>query len=294
MKSQKKYFRSLLFFKPDFPFSIIRNKHAPNDYDDSVRCNREFWKIIYINEGHGWKVINSKKYPLKAGSIFLIHPDDTTTFNVESDYIDIYNIIFMPEFIDSIIKDLSDDFNFFSIFHNNFYQEIAPEEREWLYVLQTDKAISLIVKDIEREYENQAPNYRNAIKFRLLDLLIHISRLSIKKVKLHRKSSLIHFINHIIERHYAEEFDFDYLAAEMGLTKSHICRVYRLSTDTTISQVLREKRISVAKDRLLKTNKTISEICYECGFNDLSYFYRTFKKSTGLNPGHYRKQLGLY
>lgn len=293
MKPKKIFFKSRLFFNSVFPFSIVRCKHAPHDYDGTVRCTREFWKIIYVNEGYGWKVVNNKKYPLQPGSVFLIHPYDTTTFIVESDSLDVYNIIFMSEFIDPIIKDLSDDFRFFSIFHNNFYQEISPEEREFLYVVESDKEISLIVKKIEKEYENQAPNYKSAIKFKLLDLLIHISRLSIKKVKLNRKSSLTHFINHVIERHYSEEFDFDYLADEIELSKSHICRIYRSLTGTTISEALRTKRIEVAKDQLTGTTKNITAICYECGFNDLSYFYRAFKKETGSNPGGYRKKNGL-
>jgi AraC-like DNA-binding protein len=258
-----------------------------------VRCQREFWKIIYVESGSGLKVINSRKYPFKAGSIFLIHPEDNTTFIIDSEYIEIYNILFMPELIASAIGSLSDDFNFFSILHRSFHKEIPLEQRECLYVLESNTEIHRMVKNIEKESKAQLSNYRNAIIFKLLDLLIAVSRLGSKKLKKQRKSTVVHYVNHVIDTHYREDFDLEFLAEKVDLNKSYLCRLYRSTTGKTISHAIRDRRLAVAKAQLTNTRKTISEICYDCGFNDLSYFYRSFTANTGFNPGRYRKKFGL-
>lgn len=285
------YFSSRIFFSPEFPFSIHRTVHTSAEYNESIRCQREFWKIIYIISGHGQKIINDRKYPMSPGSLFVIHPDDVTTFQIESDMIDIYNIVFMPSLISGGIKELKSDFGFFAIFGNDF--QSSPEYRERLYVLDSSKEIEQLIKKIDREHRQEAPNYRNMIKLYLQALLINISRLSSMQVRKGKKTSVVQYIDHIIQTHYHETFDFDFLAAEIGLNKTYIGRLYSSATGKTITAALLEYRLECAIKMLRSSLKNISEICYACGFNDLSYFYRAFKSATGFNPGQYRKKFGL-
>lgn len=53
----------------------------------------------------------------------------------------------------------------------------------------------------------------------------------------------------------------------------------------TIMDALRLRRLKEAAELLTCTNRTISEICFSSGFNDLSYFYRSFTAKYGTNPG---------
>ncbi|MDD5596393.1 MAG: AraC family transcriptional regulator [Victivallaceae bacterium] len=294
MKQSKKYFRASSFFSPDFAFNIVKYSHSNCDFNERVRCRREFWKIIYVESGFGWKVVNDKKYQFKPGGIFLIHPDDSTTFIIESDKIEIYNILFMPQLLEPAINDLNDDFDFFTILHRNFHQEVEEERREMLYVLDSGRDIHLQIKALKKEFNAKQANFRNSIKLKLLDLLIQISRLSSKKIKRRRAAGVVLYIGHIINKHYAEDFDLGVLASRIGFDKSVLCRMFKAGNCTTITHALREKRLEVASRMLISTGKDISEICYECGFNDLSYFYKAFKVKTGLNPGDYRKKFGLY
>ncbi len=294
MKRRKAFFKASQFFRPDFPFRITRFKHTPKEFNDNIRCRREFWKIIYVESGSGWKVINSRRYPLKSGSLFVIHPEDDTTIIIETEFIQVLNILFMPELFESMLHCLSDDFDFFSIFHDNFRQEIGDDRRELLHVLESNREILHQVQSLEKEFSDQEPNYRNAIRLKLLDLLIRISRLSASKLRKNRHANVVSYVNHIIGKHYAEDFDLGFLAEKIGVDKSTLCRIFRTECGTTISLKLRQRRLAAAAEMLKKSSTTISEICYACGFNDLSYFYRAFKAETGYNPGDYRKKFGLY
>lgn len=282
------YFRKFPYFDADFPFSIRHEFNLPAEYNESKRYRREFWKIIYVLDGHGEKLINEAQYPLQAGSVFLIHPEDVTTFNIRSPRLEIYNILFMPELISDGLLELRDDFGFFSIMQKNMRRNEKPRER--LYVTESDPEIRRIVKTMEREYDRMPPNYRVRLKMLLLELLILLARKGARSVRQQSADSITGYIDHLIDVHFAEDFQLDTLAANIGIDKSRLCRVYRAGTGQTIMDSLRIRRLNEAAELLARTGRNISEICFGVGFNDLSYFYRCFQKKFGANPGAFRRK----
>ena len=87
------------FWSEDFHFSIFTVRHNPASYP-FLYC-RNFWKIIYILSGGGEEVIDGTAYELEPDTLFVIHPDDVTRFDIHgSSEIEICNIIFLPELIE--------------------------------------------------------------------------------------------------------------------------------------------------------------------------------------------------
>ena len=79
-------------------------------------------------------------------------------------------------------------------------------------------------------------------------------------------------------------------AAEMAfMNASAFCRYFKRRTGKTLSQFTNHVRITHAVHLLMETGMDISGICYECGFDNLSYFNRQFKAQTGESPTAYRK-----
>jgi AraC-like DNA-binding protein len=74
------------------------------------------------------------------------------------------------------------------------------------------------------------------------------------------------------------------------LGKEAFCRYFKKATGNTFVGFLNQYKISQAK-RLLLAGKNVGETCYECGFESLSYFNRTFKKVTNENPSEFKKKL---
>ncbi len=91
-----------------------------------------------------------------------------------------------------------------------------------------------------------------------------------------------------IDEHYTRKINLDEVAALCNLSKPAFCRYFKKNTGTTFIGFLNEYRISQAK-RLLLMGKNVSETCYECGFESLSYFNRTFKSITNNNPSTFKK-----
>ncbi|MFH6603269.1 helix-turn-helix domain-containing protein [Maribacter algicola] len=94
----------------------------------------------------------------------------------------------------------------------------------------------------------------------------------------------------LVDEGYQNKITVEEVARSCNLTKPAFCRYFKKATGNTFIGFLNQYRISQAK-RLLLTGKNISETCYECGFESLSYFNRTFKKITDENPSEFKKRM---
>lgn len=111
----------------------------------------------------------------------------------------------------------------------------------------------------------------------------------IANASLLKEQQRMHRIYHFIETHYQQPVNVNEAAALTHLTTAAFCRYFKKSTHLTFTEFLNQYRINQAK-KLLLQDKNVTEACYESGFENLSYFNRTFKKLTGENPTQFRKR----
>lgn len=90
-----------------------------------------------------------------------------------------------------------------------------------------------------------------------------------------------------IENHYNEKITLGDLAAECGLNKKYLCRIFKEFTGNTPIVYLNKIRIESACREMAVHKKTVTEAAVECGFNDSAYFTRVFKKIKGITPKAY-------
>lgn len=91
-----------------------------------------------------------------------------------------------------------------------------------------------------------------------------------------------------VKNNVSERLDAGVLASEANLSCSRFYRVFREVTGVTPAEYVERTRISHALCLLLNTQKSISEIAFESGFADHSYFAHRFKKYMGMTPAEYR------
>ncbi|MFA6652045.1 MAG: AraC family transcriptional regulator [Bacteroidales bacterium] len=96
-----------------------------------------------------------------------------------------------------------------------------------------------------------------------------------------------------INQNYTKELSLNDLSQMVGMSSVAFSRFFKLRTGKTLSEYIIDIRLGYASRMLVDSNKTISEICFECGFNNLSNFNRIFKKKRNMTPklfrAHYRK-----
>jgi AraC-like DNA-binding protein len=92
-----------------------------------------------------------------------------------------------------------------------------------------------------------------------------------------------------IDENYQRKIEILEIANLCHMTEAAFCRYFKKMTRLTFTDFLNHYRISQAK-RLLLLDKNVSETCYECGFESVSYFNRIFKKITLENPSGFKKR----
>ena len=96
-------------------------------------------------------------------------------------------------------------------------------------------------------------------------------------------------VYHFIETNYQNDVDVNRVAEMCHMTTAAFCRYFKKLTHYTFTDFLNHYRISQSK-KLLLQNKTVTAVCYETGFGNMSYFNKAFKKITGENPSSFRKK----
>ena len=117
-----------------------------------------------------------------------------------------------------------------------------------------------------------------------------LSSSSFAKMEVFSESRRVQKVQRYINEHYKEEIRLNTLADMVGMTPVSFSRFFRLRTGKTLSDYIVEIRLGYAIRLLIDSNRTIAEVCYDCGFNNLSNFNRMFKRKKNCSPKEFRER----
>lgn len=96
-------------------------------------------------------------------------------------------------------------------------------------------------------------------------------------------------INQYVYEHFKDKITIADIAGVANMTETSFCRYFKTRTLKSFTRFLNEVRIAYACKLLNNTNYSITDVCFESGFNHLSYFNRQFKSIMQMNPLQYQK-----
>ena len=94
-----------------------------------------------------------------------------------------------------------------------------------------------------------------------------------------------------IRGHYQTAITLEDIARASGMSRKYLCSFFKEMTTKTPMEYLKLYRIERAARKLINTDMTVTEVALSCGFNDFSYFIKTFKQIKGMTPAKYRKSV---
>ena len=112
---------------------------------------------------------------------------------------------------------------------------------------------------------------------------------SYAKVAVESDSRRVLKVKNYIAKNYTEEIRLNTLADIAGMSPSAFSRFFKLHTGRNLSEYIIEQRLGYASRMLVDTSNSVAEICYACGFNNLSNFNRIFKKKKNCSPTEFRE-----
>ena len=90
--------------------------------------------------------------------------------------------------------------------------------------------------------------------------------------------------------HYSDSFSMADLSARLGMTESSFSRYFRRATGNSYTDFVNRLRINRACQLLMETDRYITNVCYDVGFNNVANFNRRFLQLKGMSPRDFRRQ----
>ncbi len=248
----------------------------------------EFHKIILFLSGQVGYCVEGKHYSLLPGDLILVPRGCIHRPEIQAELPYERMVLYISE---DILRRLSSE-------GCELSQCFAKIRQQYSYVLRPNNRFDAYVglfsslEEAVKDRDFGAELLRRSI---FAQLLVRVNR-DIEKGKLlyveaascdEKIVAILQYLN----VHLAQPLSIDRLSQQFYLSKYHMMRRFRMETGCTIHSYLTEKRLQLAKQRLL-SGEPAQSVCTACGFQDYSAFSRAFKKRYGISPGAARNRLG--
>jgi len=242
-----------------------------------------FYELVAVETGNATHVIDGVKYPLYTGSVCLILP------GLKHYYEDITHLSLLTFLFDmESIQGFMEDFSLMDGFNNLF--GIRTNARKMLFVddLTLTQLDQLVVK-IADEQALARPGYRTALNILLVEAILLFSRQAYeltpeKAAGAGKLAPVLSFM----EENFQHDIKLTDLAEVAGMSVTNFRRLFKNKIGESPIQYLLMMRLAKAKELLMTTSLSVTDIAMKAGFNDANYFSRQFTAVTGLPPRIWR------
>ncbi len=270
---------------PKFPVELYTIDSGNSRYVMPYHRHPEF-EIIRITEGQLEAVIGSKEITASRGDIIFVN---CGTVHGALPVNCVYKcIVFETEILDEI-----DEFSLLAEGRHavaDIYCGAADENWE---------AIRLMVDRLISELEKKENGYKYCtvgLLYSLFGELYHEGRIARPPQNIDVTNPAATRLKKVLEwidENYSEEITLDEMAAIAGMSRQYFCLFFKKHLEKTPIEYVNICRIDNACRMLRTGGCQVTDAAFSCGFNDLSYFVRTFRKYRGMTPKQYRQKFEI-
>lgn len=273
--------QNIYFEDKDFPINIIPNRTSVIDKIEDGRCAiHKALELKYFYEGSSTLLVGNDAIIATAGDVIIINPYEFhATINYSEEKGKYHLIMVDPDFFPPLPEMGSDlETMFFS------------ERRSFINQITDSQELRNLLSSVVDEYKNQQKLYKLRIRGLMLEVLAILLRYGTKSTQNTKSEQIIRHHSTIvpalskIRNEYKNDLSLDELAEVCCVNKYYFCRIFKEAMGVTPMQYLCDYRLNHADIIIRNTDKSISDIIADCGFNDESYFYKCYKKHFGVTP----------
>lgn len=285
-KKYELYHENIDHTPEDFPYNTYICT-IPLDFRSVKTHWHDEIEIIVIKKGEGIVCVDLRQYTVKSGDIILVCPGQLHSIEQKADLVMEYeNILFKP----SLMKSSGDD-----LCNDNYIQNIFGARTESNPIIsigsECHSKISPLIESIDSLCDTRLLGYQLAVKGYLFQIAyVLLSEGCDDRKELTGKKSLekVKAILSYIEENYRNNITIEEIAGHCYYSKSYFMKFFKENMGMGFIRYLNDYRLEIAAKQLLESNGNILEIAINTGFENLSYFNRSFKKKYGITPGKYR------
>lgn len=279
-----------------FPLAVRRVRtdaeHTPShphDLTEVEHCH-DFCELVIVTRGSAMHWLEGKEFPVTAGDVFLLQGQQHHYFHNRQD-LDLINIMYDPDKVGLPENELRKMPGYCAMFMLEPSYRRQHRFASRLHLKRVPLAqVERLADEMDRESNDASPGYEVALRAKLLELLVFLSR-AYTRSETTEAHALLRVGNVIgaLENDCSKDWKLEDLMAIAHMSRSNLMRVFRKATGQTPIEYLIRLRIQKAMDLLRNTSLSITEIALDVGFNDSNYFTRQFRRVLGETPRAFRQ-----
>jgi AraC family L-rhamnose operon transcriptional activator RhaR/AraC family L-rhamnose operon regulatory protein RhaS len=304
-----KFERELVFADRNFPLSVF----ILDDHPDYPMHVHDFSEIVIISHGRGINVVGSEEFPVKAGDVFVHHGGRPHGYR-DTVKLGLINVIYDQSLLQKVRFDVAGLPGYQSLFvvepamrrEGQFERHLTLDVRDLARARELAEAMEqelygdaprlapVAFEERHRGRSGQGPR-KDATGHRFMAVAHFMALVGLLSRTYNTEptvdSERIMKIGRAIaymESHFAEDLKLPELAKMVGMSDRNFYRFFsRVKNESPLSYL---QRLRVAKGaRILQaTDKNVTEVAFESGFNDSSYFARQFRRVLGVSPRQFQ------
>ena len=237
-----------------------------SNFNSFDKHRHEFYELEYISEGNGEYVINGEAFKIQAGDLVFVTPMDLHSYCRGNEKFRTITVKFVQESLCNSLRDITKMDSF---------------------IIHCDDKLADAFLTIKEERTSESFTelaVKNALE-RIVILLLRRNDISLMSTTVYDIDKIIGFLN----QNFRNTITLDEVSEKCGYSNAHFCRQFKKTTGKTLVEYLNGIRVTHAKNLLLTTDMTVTDISYDCGFGSVRNLNREFFKKYNLSPTEYRK-----
>ena len=268
-----------------FPYMVYPGNIPEYTHSYPLHWHEEM-EIIYVSYGTGIANVNSIRYTLSKGDILVILPHEVHAFSqFENRVFEFHNILFGLPLLEDRLSDQCYERHLKPLLDHTKKLPVLISPKETLHTL-----IQPFIKELIEQFDRPLPEHELIIRSHLLAIIYHLEHYAIDssdyvdiETDLKIKTALTY-----IAKNYSNPITIEEIAQSLNYSKSHFMKFFKKQTGSSFIQYLNNYRLEIAASMLVETNDRIIDIANRVGFDNLSYFTRSFQKKYNATPSSLR------
>lgn len=252
--------------------------HIPVHWHDEV-------EIIYVKKGRISIYIGEERFPAVAGDLFFVNSGELHFMESDDMSVEYYTLLFPLNFISFQIEDALEQEVFLPLRQKMLLLPVQLKKFE------AEKQMTNLVREIIDVNDEKEMGYQLRTRILLLELVEGLWKENgFRQGSFSNTTGMQRELLNYIQEHYTEKISLSMLAEEFHLSEKYISWYFKENFSISFMQYVSHLRMTKAKDLLLTTEQSVTEVALSSGYPSVNLFIRSFKELYGITPLQYRKQ----
>ena len=268
----------------DDPFSTYHIENAGRSFQIPVHWHDEF-EIIYVRSGFLTVSISGESYIGKTGEAFVVSPGNLHLMGAQTGTVDYYTFLFPLKYISFRTDDMLDEKLLEPL--NSGHLMICPRVKD-----TAKELCEQLIEIYEAKNDESESKIATQVRTKII-LLQFILEMWKKGFVIENDTSGRNTVEKEMVSYIQQNFTGKISLREFGeqfhLSEKYISRYFKEHFHITLSQYVTYLRLEHAKQLLQDTDIPVTDVAMQSGYQNVSYFIRSFQKAYAVSPLKYRK-----